>query len=541
LSTELKNFIYDQAITRAIKNSSAIINGAIGGICKGSFDPNVFIDPCLTQGEKNDLTDLGNSLYSLLGQYSAQLKSALGGATDCPTISQFLSELLAAGISISVNGCTASIHTNYISFNCAGCIAYAGTDKLYLECDQNSVLINYTGVFVNRKNGDIAGLDLSQQKIYMRKNTGEYVEASPERFFLTDGQDKEVEVKPNFSNITGSSDYVITGEKTTALGKYYLNTSGEIYISNDAGNYLAFGTTLPQQASPTSDHGIHAQVQNSSFNFISNDGNGKLHATMQGEDKYSKITSETDITKVEVSDNGKDILVSLEPTGANIEITDTGDNITTIKATPVITAVNIGDGSNNSSVSVWASGVDVNFGQDSPDLQVNPNGLYASIPSSKTQLNIDQNGLLLDFDTSGNAHIEVIDGEDVYVYDTEATSKVTVQAGPAGVRATSDAGQVVVWGNADVTWNASNPQNVDIVGHLGVGLYSNAGNKTEFDTERLQITDSDSGETVVLDVPRKGGSDNGDRLSAKWREIDICVNGSPKKAMVLMSDPYDSN
>ena len=41
--------------------------------------------------------------------------------------------------------------------------------------------------------------------------------------------------------------------------------------------------------------------------------------------------------------------------------------------------------------------------------------------------------------------------------------------------------------------------------------------------------------TVTMGIPK---GPNGE-LNATWTEIDICVNGTAKKAKVLMSDTYD--
>jgi hypothetical protein len=491
--SEMKGFLTEQVIERGLKYVDEMVKASIAAVCSGSVSPITLNIPCSTQEDNNLVTLLSERLYDTLKQYSSELALALTGS-GCDNIKGFLSDVLGAGISI--NG--AFVTSNYISFNYAGCTAYAGTDKLYLECENNSILVNHDGIFLNRQNGDTAGIDIVNQTIYMRQNNGEYFEASPSGLFLTDGNGTDIEINQNSLHAQGAETYEIKGEKTGTDGAFLLDTSGELYVSAESGNYISFGTTAPPNVIQNSDNGLHAVVEDSKLQFTSNNNRGLMKATIAEGEAYSKIRS-----------------------------------------TPDITHVNVSDSENDSSVSIWGSGVDINFGESSPNVQINTHGLYASIPSSDTQLSLDENGLTLAFESTGN--VTIVDRFGNYVVDwtQPIVSEVRVEAGKAGVRAVSQAGQVVVWGNAEEDWDSDHPTDVEITTSLGLGLYATSGNKTEIDTEEIKITDTDSGSVMSITVPTKGGQENGDKLSASWREIDICVGGVAKKTMVMMTAPYD--
>jgi hypothetical protein len=498
LATTLKDFIRTEVLGKNLEALNGMVKGVVDAVCSGTIGTIALTSPCATSEDNELVKDLAETLFDHLGEYTDKLKGALSGGGGCASIKGFLEDALGAGISVTAGECNVSLHSDRIEFSCGNCKAYAGTQKLYLECAGNSILADHTGVFVNRANGDEAGLDLIGQKIYMLSASGEYVEASPTRLFLTDGGTNEVEIKQDSANIKSNVDYVISGEKTGTSAEFSLNTSGEMYAASEDGNYIAFGSTLPSFAISSSDVGLHAQVEDSKLQFTSNDGSGLMKSTVMDGDTWSKIRS-----------------------------------------TPDITSVNVSDGEDEASVSVWGAGLDINFGDGTPDIQINTDGLYATIPSSNTQVSLDENGLTLAFDATGSVNFVEKFGDTVADWTQTIVSEVKVEAGKAGVRATSTAGQIVVWGNATETWSIDNPTNIEIATDLGLGIYATSGNKTEIDTEEIKITDSESGEVVSITVPEKGG--DGDKLSASWKEVDVCVDGVAKKAMVLMTEPYDAS
>jgi hypothetical protein len=51
----------------------------------------------------------------------------------------------------------------------------------------------------------------------------------------------------------------------------------------------------------------------------------------------------------------------------------------------------------------------------------------------------------------------------------------------------------------------------------------------------ITITDTASGNKVAIGMPQDAGNNI---IGATWKEIDICVDGNPKKMKVLGTDPY---
>lgn len=55
------------------------------------------------------------------------------------------------------------------------------------------------------------------------------------------------------------------------------------------------------------------------------------------------------------------------------------------------------------------------------------------------------------------------------------------------------------------------------------------------DNSVIRIKDRENNKKVTIDVPKNGSNQP---VDAEWREIDICVDGVPKKIKILATEPY---
>ena len=69
-------------------------------------------------------------------------------------------------------------------------------------------------------------------------------------------------------------------------------------------------------------------------------------------------------------------------------------------------------------------------------------------------------------------------------------------------------------------------------GHLEINDSNGA---ADYASDQMVISDMD-GKTVTIDIPTDGSDSS---VDAYWYELDICVDGSPKKIKILATDPYD--
>ena len=142
-----------------------------------------------------------------------------------------------------------------------------------------------------------------------------------------------------------------------------------------------------------------------------------------------------------------------------------------------------------------------------------------SVKKGGTTATIDSDGVSVKKETITTS----IGGEGLKYKDTSIDTTITLDH--TGLSSSTPVGYVYL---------TTNP--IEDRPTIGMTLIDQQGDKCDVFPQTITMKDGDSGETMVLDVPKKGG--NGDRVSAKWREIAVCVDGVAKHAMVLMSEPY---
>ena len=275
----------------------------------------------------------------------------------------------------------------------------------------------------------------------------------------------------------------------------------------------------------TLDTGAYTSLKPSGFEVA--DANGNFikaypsSITIQNDQGTSVVVSPDSIEAT--SDAGGSASIN---SNGDLAITTSGEN--TIEFND--TELNIHH--SNSDIIVDSNGVDVSVGAvevkiSSSHLQVTNSDVSVEVGSSgltaikgSTTTSVNENGVEVKKDTITTS----IGGKGLKYTDSSNSTSITLAHD--GLSATTPAGSIFI------TANPSQEQPT-----LGISMFDTNGNQCQLFPQDITIKDDNSGETVVIDVPEKGG--DGDKISAYWHEIDICVGGVAKKAMVMMTAPYD--
>jgi len=562
LADTLKNFIRTEVLGKNLKALNEMVKGVVDAACTGSLSTISLALPCATPDDNALVNQLAGELHTHLGEYADKLKSALSGGSGCISLTNFLSSLISQGIFISGNGCSVELGFNAIKIGCGSCSMYAGTDKLLLQCAGNSVLANYDGVFLNRANGDYAGFDIKEKKLYVREATGRYFEVNTKSLYLTDGatggaydaylvagesqggneygvavQDNEGcqagvygdqlysynKATNNYAAISGCDQYLLIKNGNTDAGSYIDSASAYVKASNGSHAYLS-GEYIYAANDAQTNYLIQSNKQGDAYFSVGLDGTNlsvnkeSLNFNKEGDfgltiaNKCLNFWSGIAFNQVNVALSGTINVVGLGDGLGNLKPLSNGSQAYAFQGN--FSGGNLqgqisGPSIKNLTINQSISGEEIAklFPDAAVNASINPNGFTVSSPVGSAAIFINPSA-------SFNVDISSQDAVDYLFGNNPGITSIV-----KGFKAKAEIGFKII----------------DSEGH---GAILNASKQS------LTLCHGDPDldlASVVIDIPTQHGDPNGKKLGAQWRQIDLCVGGVAKQAMVLMSNIWDKD